>query len=282
MGGASIAGSLAAAAALAAGLGAGTARAGAEASRVVVLAPSATEIVAELGLASRLVGVCRQCDYPPAAVAGLPSVGSYVTPSVEAVVSLRPNVVLAVPSPGNHEAVREVERLGIEVLVVRDRTLEDLWDAVTRIARRFGVGERGDALVARIRRGLAGVRASVATLPRPTVLLVVGRRPLVVAGAGTLQDELIDVAGGTNVGRRLGASWPTMSLEALAHDAPAIVIDAAMGSEAGMQPLLPATRGGGAEPRVVRVPIDTMVRAGPRVVDAARLLARELHPESAR
>jgi len=248
-------------------------------SRVVVLAPSAAEIVAELGLADRLVGVCGQCDYPPAGLAGLPKVGSYLAPSVEAILGMSPDLVLAVPSPGNREAVGQIERLGIEVLVVQDRSLADLWHAVRRIARRFGVRAQGDQLVGRIRAGLAAVRASVAEQPRPTVVLVVGHRPLVVAGAGTLQDELIDVAGGRNVGRLLGESWPTMSLETLARDAPAIVIDAAMGSEAGMRSLLPSTEDGRRGPRVVRVPIDTMVRAGPRVVDAARRLARELHPE---
>lgn len=247
-------------------------------SRVVVLAPSAAEIVAELGMASTLAGACAQCDHPPGVMARLPSVGSYVTPSVEAVVGTRPDLVIAVPSPGNRDAVRQIGRLGIEVLVVHDRTLADLWDAVRRIASRLGVPERGEAVVGRIRDGLAEVRASVANRARPTVLLVVGHRPLVVAGAGTLQDELIDVAGGRNLGRRLGASWPTMSLELLARDAPDVVVDAAMGSEAGARALLPPS-GDGPGPRIVRVPVDAIVRAGPRVVEAARLLARKLHPE---
>lgn len=252
---------------------------GAAPARVVVLAPSAGEIVAELGLATAIVGACAQCDYPPDAMGGIPDVGSYVTPSVEAVVGVRPDLVIAVPSPGNRDAVRQIGELGIEVLVVQDRTLADLWDAIGRIASRLGVSERGEALARRIQDGLAEVRASVAGRARPTVLLVVGHRPLVVAGAGTLQDELIEVAGGRNLGRRLGASWPTMSLELLARDRPDVVVDAAMGSEAGARALLLPTTGDGRGPRIVRVPVDAMVRAGPRIVDAAGRLARELHPD---
>lgn len=258
---------------------AGPAGAGAP-RRAVVLAPSAAEIVAALGVADRLVGVCQQCDYPPAALAGLRRVGSYVTPSLEAVVALRPDLVVAVPSPGNREVVREIERLGVPTLVVGDRTLADLWEAVGRIARRFEVPDRGERLVARIRQGLGSVRAAVEGRPRPTVLLVVGHRPLVVAGAGTLQDELLDVAGAENLGRRLGGAWPTLSLETVAREAPAVIVDAAMGSEAGLRALLPPPPEGQAAARVVRVPVDALVRAGPRVVDAARLLARELHPEA--
>lgn len=246
--------------------------------RVVVLAPSAAEIVAALEMGERLVGVCDQCDHPAPVMSGLPSIGSFAIPSVEAVVGLRPDLVVAVPSPGNRDAVRDLERLGLEVLVVRDRTLDDLWEAVTAIAGRLGVPARGTALVARIERGLAGVRTTVAGRPRPTVLLVVGHRPLVVAGAGTLQDQLIEVAGGRNLGRRLGGAWPTMSLEVLAREMPAVLVDAAMGTEAGMRSVLPPSRADGSGPRIVRVPIDALVRAGPRVVEAARLLARELHP----
>jgi ABC-type hemin transport system substrate-binding protein len=244
--------------------------------RLVVLAPSAAEIAGELGLAERIVGACAQCDHPRA-LRRRPDVGSYVTPSVEAVVGLQPDLVLVVPSPGNRDGVRQIERLGVEVLVVRDRTIADLYEAIERIARRCGVAERGAALTARIRQGLRDVRRSVADRPRPTVLLVVGHRPLVVAGAGTLQDELIDVAGGRNVGRALGPNWPTLSLEVLSRETPDVLIDAAMGSEAGLRAVLPAT-GRGAAPRIVQVPVDQLVRAGPRIVEAARALARELHP----
>src|SRR5262245_8206091 len=86
------------------------------AGRVVVLAPSATETIFALGAGDRVVGVCAQCDYPPAAAA-LPKVGGYLTPSVEVVLGARPDLVIAVPSPGNREAVRAIERAGVRVLV---------------------------------------------------------------------------------------------------------------------------------------------------------------------
>jgi len=110
------------------------------------------------------------------------------------------------------------------------------------------------------------------------VLLVVGRRPLVVAGAGTLQDELLVVAGAENAARSLGEAWPTMSLELMVRDPPDVIVDAAMGDEAGGGELLPPSMTGPSTPRIVRVPIDPLVRAGPRVAEAAWMLARKLHP----
>src|SRR5262245_14258885 len=79
------------------------------ARRVVSLAPSITEIVYALDAGDRLVGVCAQCNYPEA-VARVPRVGGYLVPSVEAVLAATPDVVIAVPSPGNREAVRAIER----------------------------------------------------------------------------------------------------------------------------------------------------------------------------
>src|SRR5262245_43386268 len=102
-------------------------------NRVVALAPSVTEIVYGLGEGDRLVGACAQCDYPEAA-ARLPRVGGYLSPSLEAVLGVRPDLVLVVPSPGNREAVRALERAGVRVLVTADRTLDDLWGAITAIA----------------------------------------------------------------------------------------------------------------------------------------------------
>src|SRR5439155_1477696 len=102
-------------------------------ARVVSLAPSITEIVYALGAADRLVGVCAQCNYPEAA-AQLPRVGGYLVPNVEAVVAARPDLVLVVPSPGNRDAVHAVERTGIRVVVVQDRTLEDLWTSMRTVA----------------------------------------------------------------------------------------------------------------------------------------------------
>ena len=247
-------------------------------ARLAVLAPSVAEIVVELGEGGRIAAACDQCVDAAPSLATLPRVGSYVTPSVEAVVAARPDLVLVVPSPGNRDAVRQLERLGLPVLVVRDRTLADLWDGIEAIAARIGVPKAGARLVGRIRHALQNVEKAVQDRPRPSVLLAVGRRPLIVAGRGTLQDELLRIAGAENAAQALGEAWPTMSLETLVRDPPDVIIDAAMGDEAGRGGLLPPSLVGSGAPRIVRVPIDPLVRAGPGVAEAAWMLARELHP----
>jgi len=250
--------------------------------RVVALAPSVTEIVYGLEEGDRVVGVCGQCDYPPA-TRDLPRVGGYLAPSVEAVLAVRPDLVLVVPSPGNREAVRTLERAGVRILVTADRTLHDLWQAIDAIAGALGVPERGAALRASVQQQLDAVRNRVAGLPATRVLLVVGHRPLIVAGGGTLQDELLRVAGGVNVAADAGTAFPQVPIELVVARAPEVILDAAMGSEAGGQELfeglrtVPAVRNG----RIVPLAADAIFRAGPRVGEAAALLAGAIHPGAA-
>ncbi|MGH7895576.1 MAG: ABC transporter substrate-binding protein, partial [Candidatus Binatia bacterium] len=249
------------------------------ATRVVTLAPSATETVFALGAGERVVGVCAQCDYPEAA-ARVPKVGGYLTPSVEAVLGARPDLVVAVPSPGNREAVRAIERAGVRVLVVQDRMLDDLWTSIGSIADVLGIPAAGGRLVADVQGRLDAIRVRVASQPRVRVLLVVGHSPLIVAGGGTLQGELVEVAGGTNVAADVGAAWPQISLEVVVARAPEVILDAAMGTEAGGRELFAAlsTVPAVVHGRIVTVPPDVLFRAGPRVPEAAAALADAIHP----
>ena len=122
---------------------------------------------------------------------------------------------------------------------------------------------------------------ALAGAPARSVLLVVGHSPLIVAGAGTLQDELVTIAGGKNVVADVGQAWPHVSLELVVARAPEVILDAAMGTERGGRKLfeglttVPAVRTG----RIVPLAPDALFRAGPRVTEAAAALAAAIHPE---
>jgi len=266
-------------ASMAFGAALGRPAAGADPGRIVSLAPSVTEIVYALGAGDRLVGVCGHCDHP-AAARRLPRVGGFLSPSVEVVLAARPDLVLAVPAPGNREAVRAIERAGLAVVVVSDRTLGDLWASIARIAEALGDPGAGSQLVARVQGELAAVRDGVARRPAAKVLLVVGHNPLIVAGAGTLQHELVEIAGGRNVAGDAGTAWPQLSMEVVIERRPDVILDAAMGTEAGREALFASLLGAdGGGPRIVPMSMDALLRAGPRVGEAARALAHAIHPD---
>jgi len=243
--------------------------------RIVSLAPSVTEILHAIGAGDRVVAVSATCDRP-AEVARLPRVGSWVEPSVERILALSPDLVIAVPSPGNREAVLRLRDLGLRVEVVGETTLADAWEAMHRIGAWTGREAQAQALVERLRHELDEVRASVADRRPRRVLLVVGHEPLVVAGAGLFVDELVRVAGGENLAASTGQPWPRLSIESVVALSPEVIVDAAMGSEAAIEPVSWWARWesiAAVRDRRVRAPAsDAMLRPGPRLGEAAREL----------
>lgn len=251
------------------------------ASRIVSLGPSVTEIIFALGAADRLVGVCDYCDYPEQ-VATIPRVGTFTMPSVETIVAMRPDLVIAVRGPATMDAVEAVRRIGVEVLVVEDTTLGAVWKAIEDIGARTGRMAAAAELTATMRARFDAVRARVAGAPRRRVLMVVGQTPLIVAGVGTFVDELISMAGGTNVAADTGQPWPRLGLETVLARAPEVIIDSALTHEDAAAPslwarfpALPAVREG----RVHAYQSFAALRGGPRLVDAAEEFARLIHPE---
>ena len=257
----------------------------AEPQRIISLAPSLTETVFALGLGDRLVGVSTYCDYPPAA-RRIDRVGTFLTPNIEAILAKRPDVVLAVPSPGNESHVEALQRLGVRVLTVDPSTVAEIESMLVTVGRELGREAAGRQLAESTRRRMSAVQARVADAPLRKVIMVVGQTPLMAVGSGTFQSELIDMARGLNVAARAGGSWPRLSIEFAIAAAPEVIIDTTMGDEERLGaeaatgfwngfPTIPAVRSG----HVYGYHAYEILRPGPRVADAFETIARFIHPE---
>jgi iron complex transport system substrate-binding protein len=246
--------------------------------RVVSLAPSVTDTIVALGLASRLVGVTRFDTAPE--VAALPRVGGFLDPSAEAVVALRPDLVVWLTDGSALAPVQRIAALGIPVLAVPIIGVADVIFATRTIATALGDPAAGDRVAGRIEDALRRARARAAALPRRRVLLIVGREPLVVAGPGSYPDQLIEIAGGTNVVRGTTA-WPVFPIERAAALDPDVVIDAAVrehgSGDAGLD-AIPAVRRGA----IRRLASDDALRPGPAMIRTLDELFSAIHPEAAR
>jgi iron complex transport system substrate-binding protein len=247
--------------------------------RVVSLAPSLTDMVIALGHADVLVGVTRFDTAP--AVASLPRVGGFLDPSAEAVVGLRPDLVLWLTDASALTPVKRIADLGIPVLALPVVSVADVIATTRAVARVLGDPRAGDRLSADFEAAIVRTRARAASLPRKRVLLVVGREPLVVAGPGSYPDELLGIVGATNV---VGGAvaWPVFPVERAAAVDPDLVIDAAVrehGSAAGAGlDAIPAVRRGALR----RLRTDDALRPGPALVRALDALFEAVHPEAAR
>jgi iron complex transport system substrate-binding protein len=259
------------------------------AQRIVSLSPSVTEILFALGVdSSRISGVTRFCDYPPAA-RRRPVVGGIVDPSPERIVSLRPDLVLAVR--GNPRPILgQLGRLGLPVFAFDDRT--DLRGVGEMMATVDAVAcpddpALADSVVAWFREVLAAYESWAAAIPpaeRPTVYYADPEFPTWTAGAGSHIDDLVRLAGGVNLAGML-SGWPQMSLERIILDQPRFMLLALPG---GQEPEhvykdLMAKPGWSAlaalrERRICWVPAAQLQRPGPRLVGVLEELAACLHP----
>jgi iron complex transport system substrate-binding protein len=250
-------------------------------ARIVSLAPSVTETLFALGAGSRVVAVSDYCDYPPE-VTELPRVGSFNAPNVEAVLAARPDVVIGMPSPGNHENVLTLRRLGVRVEIVDADRLAELAAVTRRIAEIAGVPEAGARLVAGMTRDLDAVRRKVAGAPKPRALVLVGQDPLIAAGPKSFLGEMLAEAGAVNVAPP-NDSWPHLNVEVVIAADPEVIVDCSMGTEAGTAahdywtrfPSLTAVKNG----RVYPFTAFEALRPGPRIAIALEELARLIHPE---
>jgi len=251
--------------------------------RIVSLVPVATEILFALGAGQRLAGRSRYDDYPPEVLA-VPDVGDAIRPSIETVLLQRPDLVILVGGSDNAQALRDMDQLDIPFIVVLFNTLEHLRTNVLRLGALVDREEAARAMWAGIEQDLQAVRDAVAGRQRPSVYYDIAYPPAFTVGSGSYLDVLIDAAGGRNVFHDVPAPSPRVSLEAILSRDPDVILHPASGT-GGLTSTRPGSRPGWENVRAVRtgavvsVPADLMHRLGPRVGQAAKVLAIALHPE---
>ena len=191
--------------------------------RIISLAPNMTEMLFALGLGDRVVGVTSFCDYPPEA-GKKPKVGGMSNPSLEAVVSLKPDIVV-MTTDGNQKAFEErLRSFHIGTYVSRERRVKDLAKAIRNLGAALDVREKADRLAATYDARLERLEASEPAGPKKKILFIVWPDPLIVAGPGTVIDDAIKIAGGINSAGRSIAEYPKYSLEAILRDPPDMIV----------------------------------------------------------
>jgi iron complex transport system substrate-binding protein len=240
--------------------------------RVVSLLPSLTETVCELGACAKLVGVDRYSNFP-ASVRKLPKAGGGLDPNIETIVSLRPDLVLVATSS---RAAQQLEALGLKVIALEPHNTAEVRRTLELLGQVLQVPD-----AQRVWRDIdAGVTAAAQSLPpaaRGTrAYFEVGRGPY-AAGTGSFIGELMLRLGVQNiVGAELGP-FPLLNPEFVVRADPDVIL-IGRGNAQGLE-----QRPGWARMRAIRegrlcifdeAQNDVLVRPGPRMAEAARLLAQ--------
>ncbi len=264
-------------------------------TRIVSTAPSITEMLYELELGDRVVGVTSYCHYPPE-VRSKPKIGSYLNPNFETTLALKPDLVVVLKE--HRELAEKLRGFGLPVLELQHNALEGIFQSMLDLGKRTGADEIAELRVASIRERLEAIREQAEPLPKRSVMFIVGRTPgtvedLMAVGSNSFLNELIDIAGGRNAFVDAIAYYPRIPREEVYARRPEVIIDMGdMGETDGVtqeqrqkvvelwdeMPLLPAVKTG----RVYGVADDIFVVPGPRIVDTAERLFQMIHPEFSR
>ena len=230
-------------------------------ARIVSLAPVVTETLFLLGRGDRVVGVTRFCDRPPQA-ARIEKVGGYVDISLEKVVALKPDLVIAMPSLGQRALLDRLRDRGIPVLVVFADSLDEVKLLTSGLGDVLTAAPAADRVNAELERGINALRAR--KLPAQKTAVVVGHDPLVVAGPGTFAVEALTIAGLLSAVPADAPMWPVWSAESLSSSGVQVLV-AAEGPKAAakLRSLVERVVPGSRRPRVVSATGPILMRPGP-------------------
>ena len=250
--------------------------------RIVSLTPSVTEILFALGAGDEVVGVSQYSDFPPQAT-HLPQVGSFLTPNLEAIIALRPTLVIGIGLSSELRQIRALREMGCSILTIRDDSVAEIEESIREIGRQTDRAEAAQRLLEKLNAQIGGVRTRVSKLERVSVLMLVGHEPLIAVGPGTFLDNLLKLSNADNIADSIGQQWPKLSIEYIIAMKPQVILDGQMGSDPAAPsqfwqkyPSIPAVR----NHRVYGYPSGWILHAGPHIGTSLEMLAAMIHPET--
>jgi len=253
------------------------------AERIIALYGAYNEILAAMGLESRIVGRTK-ADVSPPWIVSRPSIGTHMRPNIEIVIGLKPDLIIQ--GAGRKEAMTPVNQLsneGLTVAVFNPTSFSELFSVIERIGTLMGNRQDADRLVISLKARLERVKKRVqGTSQRPTLFFEVRYPDILSAGTNSMVNDIIEHAGGSScvtVGKKL----VRINIETLIACDPDFYV--VQQGPMNRNPVAPSDRPNFSALRSVRdgrvMTVDEQVfsRPGPRSVEAVEQLAAFLHPQ---
>ncbi len=188
--------------------------------RIVCLVPSITDSVYTLGAGADVVGISDYVEYP-AEAQKKPSVGTISDPSLEAIIALRPDLVLGIPLNTRQAILDRITALGIPVYLVDPHGLPGIMHSLLSLGTALNREPQAHVLVATLESRVATVRRSVAGKPVIQVFVPISSEPgIITIGHGAFIGDIVEAAGAHSITTDLPQEWAYLSLEALIARAP--------------------------------------------------------------
>lgn len=248
------------------------------AMRVVSLAPHLTEVVFAAGAGDQLVGAVAYSDYPEAAQA-VPRVGSYDNVSVESLVALNPDLVLAWYSGNGPEVIKRAEALGLTVYVFESKTMESVAESLRVVGTLTGNEATAQSAADAFLQQLSHLRDTYSTRQEISMYYQIWDEPLMTLNGDHLISDVVKLCGGRNVFADSPVLVSRISVESVIRADPQVIIASGMG-EARPEWLddwrkwtsMTAVK----NKQLYFVPPDVLQRHTPRIIEGATLMCEKL------
>jgi iron complex transport system substrate-binding protein len=250
--------------------------------RLVSLGPTVTETICALGGEDMLVGRTDYCNYP-ASVADIPSIGGILNPSVEKIIRLKPDLVIA-SSMVSDDVYRALEKAGVKAISInKEGTFEGTFGFIRDVGLVIGKKQEAENLAASMHAQLAAIQERYKNKPNRRVCFVVAFGTYDASATGdTYLDEMITLAGGINVAKD-GRNWMFSKEQLLLANPDVIILMGRMNDGKSDAQLL--AEWNDTKPycdmkaEVKIIDGDLIGRQGPRTVQGIGELARLIHGE---
>ena len=246
------------------------------AQRVVALSPHLTEMMYAIGAGDRLVGVARGSDFP-AAAAALPEIGDASGLDFERILYAQPDLVLAWGSGNRAIDIGRLRALGLHVLVLEARRLDDIPRHLRLLGALTGLDDPAQALARDFEQRVRALRERHRGRIGPRVLFEIWHRPLFTVNGDHIVSRVLELCGARNVFAGLPRLAGEVSLEQVLLLDPDAIVIGSEAQDAGVNnwrkfPYLKAVRDG----KVLRLSADLITRQTPRIIEAAERLCASL------
>lgn len=248
------------------------------AQRIISLSPHVTELLYAAGAGNHIVGVAEFSDFPEPAK-NLPRIGAHNAFDLEAILALKPDLVIAWESATPKALLARLQGLSIAVFYSEPRLLEDVASNLQRLGRLAGTEVIANRASAAFRQQLAGLRAQYGNHEPVSVFYQIWHQPLMTINGEHIISQVIELCGGRNVFHDLPVLAPRISLESVLIKDPEVIVAGSSAdhhadwkAEWSRWPQLQAVQKG----HLFYIHPDILQRNTPRILQGADLLCRQL------
>ncbi len=196
--------------------------------RIVSLMPHATELLFEVGAGDHVVGAVQYSDYPEAAKK-IPRVGGYSALNIEAIVALKPDLLIAWPEGNRNRELDRLKALGLPILVSDPREFKDIANALFIYGKITDNNEKAAKAIATFNKKLTYLRNTYSEQEKVSVFYQVWNAPLMTQNGNTFISRAIEVCGGINIFSDLPMTNPQVSIESILIQDPQVIVASGMG-----------------------------------------------------